>query len=62
MKNPNQTQQHDSIAELQAKKAIERIKKMVEEKYPVMASVSKDRLIIECLIEVGEERRYLAAS
>ena len=61
MKNQNLALQHESAAELQAKMAIRKIRKMIEEKYPVMASVSKARLIIECLIEVSEERKYLAA-
>jgi hypothetical protein len=61
MKNPNLALQHEGSAELQAKLAIRKIKKMIEEKYPVMASVSKARMIIECLIEVSEERKYLAA-
>lgn len=61
MKNPNLALQHESAAELQAKMAIRKIRKMIEEKYPAMASVSKARLIIECLIEVSEERKHLAA-
>jgi hypothetical protein len=61
MKNPNQALQHEGAAELQAKMAIRKIRKMIEEKYPVMSSVSKARLIMECLIEVSEERKYLAA-
>jgi hypothetical protein len=61
MKNPNLALQYEGAAELQAKMAIRKIRKMIEEKYPVMASVSKSRLIIECLIEFSEERKYLAA-
>ncbi len=62
MKDLTQTLHHEGAAELQAKKAIQKIKKMVEERYPVMESVTKNKLIIECLIEVMEERRYRAAS
>jgi hypothetical protein len=62
MRNPNQNLQHEGVAELQAKKAIQKIKKMMEEKYPSMAAVSKTRLIIECLIEMKEEKKYLKAS
>lgn len=62
MKNLNETLQCEGAAELQAKKAIQRIKKMMEEQYPAMASVSKAQMIIECLIEISEERKYMAAS
>jgi hypothetical protein len=61
MKNPNQTLQHEGVAELQAKKAIQRIKQMVEDQYPVLPTVSKFKLILECLIEATEERKFLAA-
>ena len=53
MKNPNQTLQHEGVAELQAKKAIQRIKQMVEDQYPVLPTVSKFKLILECLIEAS---------
>ena len=59
MKNQHQTLQKDSSSEVRAKKAIQNIQKWMDKRYPVMASVSRSRLIIECLIEINEERRYL---
>ena len=60
MKNQHQTLQKDSTSDVRAKKAIQNIQKWMDKRYPVMASVSRSRLIIECLIEINEEKRYLA--
>jgi hypothetical protein len=61
MKNST-TIQHESAAQLQARKAIQRIQKYIETKYPKLAAVAKSQLIVECLIELGEEQKYLQAS
>ena len=60
MKNLTKTMHTECAPELQASKAIQRIQKWVEEHYPRLASVAKSRLIIECLIELTEEKKLLA--
>jgi hypothetical protein len=59
MKDQIQTT-HREIAEVQAKKAIQRIFNWTEKKYPRLAEITRSRLIFECLIEMAEERKYLA--
>ena len=62
MKNlSNRSSLKDSSADIQAKKAIQRIQKWVEKKYPLAATAFKTRLIVECLIELTEEKKYMAA-
>ena len=58
MKNPNQTPRKE---EFQAKKAVKQIQGWVEKKYPRLAATVKTQMIIECLIELTEERKFLAA-
>lgn len=58
MKNPNQTFHKE---EFQAKKAVLQIQSWIEKKYPRLANSAKTRMIIECLIELSEEKKYLAA-
>jgi hypothetical protein len=60
MTNSNQTLYKDGLSQLRAKMAIQRIQKSIETRFPVMAEGSKARLIIECLIELSEERKFLA--
>jgi hypothetical protein len=60
MTNSNQTLHKDGLSELRAQMAIQRIQKSIEQRYPVMEEGSKARLIIECLIELTEERKFLA--
>ena len=57
MKNLNQTPHQE---EFRAKKAVQQIQKWVEKKYPRLAATVKTQLIVECLIEVTEERKFLA--
>jgi hypothetical protein len=52
---------HPLQTEFHALTAVEKIQKWVEERYPKLASVTKKQLIIECLIEVTEERKFIAA-
>lgn len=59
MKNPSILQQ--DTAEMQAQKAIRKIKKWARDRYPGLASSRRARLILECLIELTEEQRLLAA-
>ena len=59
MKNQIQTSRRET-AELQAKNAIQKIHNWTEKNYPRLAAVTRSRLIIECLIEMAEERKYLA--
>ncbi|MGE5519725.1 MAG: hypothetical protein ACM3VS_07355 [Candidatus Dadabacteria bacterium] len=61
MKTPDQLLSKDPYAEQHAKTAIDKIQKWVEVRYPTLASVAKSRMIIECLIEIVEERKYIAA-
>lgn len=58
MKNPNQTPRKE---EFHAKKAVQQIQSWIEKKYPRIASSAKTKMIIECLIELSEERKFLAA-
>ena len=60
MKNQTPSVQHGVSAELQAKKAIQQIQKWIEKKYPKLAAAAKTQMIVECLIELTEERRVLA--
>jgi hypothetical protein len=60
MKHANQTRHNDGLTDLRAKMAIQRIQKFIEKRYPVMAPGHKTRLIIECLIELTEERNLIA--
>ena len=60
MKNQHQTLQKDSKSHVQAKKAIQNIQKWMDKRYPVMASITRSKLILECLIELNEEKQYLA--
>ena len=57
MKNPNQTFRKE---EFQAKKAMHQIQSWIEKKYPGLANSAKTKMIIECLIELSEEKRFLA--
>lgn len=60
MKNQNETLRYRSPEELHAKKAVQRIQKLIEKKYPKLAAAAKTKMVIECLIELTEERRVLA--
>jgi len=58
MKNPNQTLRKE---EFHAKKAVQQIQSWIEKKYPCLAASAKTRMIIECLIELSEEKKFLMA-
>ena len=60
MKNSTPSLQRDS-AEIQARKAIQRIKQWSKQNYPGLATTARARLIMECLIEITEEKKFLAA-
>lgn len=57
MKNLNQTPHKE---EFHAKKAVQQIQSWVEKKYPRLAASAKTQMIIECLIELTEERKLQA--
>lgn len=61
MKNFQLFQRQPSSAEKHAQKAILQIQKWVEKKYPSLAGAAKAKIIIECLIEVTEEKKFLSA-
>jgi hypothetical protein len=61
MKNQIPSLRHVGSAELQARKAVQHIKNWIEKTYPRLAVAAKNQLIIECLIEITEERKYVAA-
>ena len=61
MKSSNQPLVKETISEVRAKRAVSRIQKWMEIHYPVLASTSKARLIVECLIEINEENKFLSA-
>jgi len=60
MKNQNQLLRYEVTAERKAKKAAQQIQKWIEKQYPRLASSAKTKMIIECLIELSEERKHLA--
>lgn len=57
MKDPNQTLRKE---EFQAKKAVQQIQTWMKKKYPRLASSAKTKMIIECLIELTEEKKFSA--
>jgi hypothetical protein len=57
MKNPNQVLHKE---EIHAKKAVQKIQSWIEKKYPKLAGTAKTKMIIECLIELKEERKFFA--
>jgi len=57
MKNPNQTLRKE---EFHAKKAVQQIQTWMEKKYPRLANSAKTKMIIECLIELTEEKKFSA--
>lgn len=57
MKNPNHLHRNE---EFKAKKAVQQIQSWIERKYPKLAYSAKTKMIIECLIELSEERNFLA--
>jgi hypothetical protein len=58
MKNLNQVPRKE---EFQAKMAAQQIQTWIEKKYPRLAASAKTRMIVECLIELTEERKFLSA-
>jgi hypothetical protein len=56
MKNLNQPLRKE---ESHAKKAAQQIQIWMEKKYPRLATSAKTKMIIECLIELTEERKFL---
>ena len=61
MKKQSHTLQPESFEEFQAKKAIQQIQLWIEKKHPRLAASAKTKMIIECLIELTEERKLIAA-
>lgn len=59
MKKQTQSRRHGSD-EIRAQKAIQRIQKIIEKRYPRLAGSAKTRMIIECLIELSEEKKLVA--
>ena len=57
MKNRNRQNSSESYAELHAQLAIGLITKWVEQRYPKISAPTKSRLIIQCLMEVAQERK-----
>jgi hypothetical protein len=60
MKNQQQSLLKDSMSEVRAKRAVRRLQKWMESQYPQITSALRSKLIIECLVEIAEERRFLA--
>lgn len=61
MKNQIPSLRQDLSAERHAQKAVLQIQKWVEKKYPKLAASAKTKMIIECLIELTEERKFIGA-
>lgn len=61
MKNQTTALRVDTSSENKAERAILQIQKWVEKKYPRLAKSAKTKIILECLIELTEERKFLAA-
>lgn len=47
--------------EFHATKAAKQIQSWIEKKYPRLAASTKKRMIVECLIELTEEKKFLSA-
>lgn len=60
MKDPIQTLRPEVAEEFHAKKAVQQIQSWIERKYPKLAASAKTKMIIECLIELTEERKLIA--
>jgi hypothetical protein len=60
MKNQIQTLRYEAPEEFHARKAVQQIQKWIEKNYPRLAASAKTKMIIECLIELTEERKVLA--
>ena len=58
MKNQNQSLHTE---QLHAQKAVQQIQKWLEERYPRLTTSTKTRILIECLIELSEERKFQAS-
>jgi hypothetical protein len=52
---------HSLVAEMHATNALHQILQWVELNCTKMASATKSQLVLECLIEVNEERKFIAA-
>jgi len=61
MKNQTQTLQHEGSAQLQARMTIQRLQKIIGNRFPKLNEAARTRLIIECLIEFNEEQRLLVS-
>jgi hypothetical protein len=46
-------------AEMQASKAIQQLFKFVDERYPSLAVLTKERMIAECIIELSLENKFI---
>ncbi len=57
----NQTLLAASPAEVKAHQAIMAIKKWMNERYPSLSPTTEARVILECMIELNEEKKFLAA-
>jgi hypothetical protein len=57
MKNPIQVLHKEDS---HAKNAVQQIQTWVEKKYPRLAGSVKTKMIIECLIELREESKFLS--
>jgi len=58
MKNQNQPLYTE---QMHAQKAVQQIQKWLEERYPRLTTSTKTRILIECLIELSEERKFQAS-
>lgn len=47
--------------ESHAQKTVQQIQKWLEEKYPRLTASTKTRILIECLIELSEEKKFQAS-
>jgi hypothetical protein len=61
MKTPEQLSMQNPYTEQHAKTAIEKIQNWVADRYPTLAEIAKSQIIVECLIEIDEERRFISA-
>lgn len=61
MKNsiPSLKRASSNTSEAHVKKAIKRIQSWVQKKYPELGEKSRTKMIMECLLELSEERKLL---
>lgn len=57
MKSPTKPLLREDYAEMRASQVIRYINKWVEQRYPKLSKLTKEKLIAKCLEEIAEEKK-----